>query len=54
MTAPPAGGRQLDDGDPAVAFGPSPGAHGFSWANGSRLYYANLTSNFAATRSEIF
>ena len=39
------------DGDPAVAFGPRPGPGGtFSWTNGSRLYYANLTSNFSASR----
>jgi len=37
----------VSDGDPAVAFGPTPGSNGFSWSNGSRLYYANLTSNFS-------
>ncbi len=42
----------VSDGDPAVAFGPKPVNGSFSWTNGSRLYYANLTSNFGASRSE--
>ena len=43
----------VSDGDPAVAFGPRRDSSGhFSWSNGSRLYYANLTSNFGATRDE--
>jgi hypothetical protein len=37
----------MSGGDPGVAFGPRPGADGtFAWANGSRLYYSNLTANF--------
>jgi hypothetical protein len=36
----------VSDGDPAVAFGPVFKNGSFSWANGSRLYYVNLTSNF--------
>src|SRR5260370_1202983 len=46
----------MSGGDPGVAFGPRPGANGtFSWANGSRLYYSNLTANFStANPSETF
>ncbi len=40
----------ISDGDPALAFGPRPDGQGhFAWSNGSRLYYANLTSSFAGT-----
>jgi hypothetical protein len=40
----------VSDGDPAVAFGPQPtGDGGFSYADGSRLYYANLTSAIPGT-----
>src|SRR3954470_21182592 len=48
----------VSDGDPAVAFGPRKGGSSdpapgqFDWANGSRLYYANLTANLATKRSE--
>src|SRR3954453_19183759 len=42
----------VSDGDPAVAIGPAPGAGGFNWSNGERLYYANLTANFGSTRSD--
>ena len=43
----------VSDGDPAVAFGPVPDSQGnFDWENGSRLYYANLSANFASKRND--
>jgi hypothetical protein len=40
----------VSDGDPALAFGPQPTDDGgFSYAGGSRLYYANLTSALPGT-----
>jgi hypothetical protein len=45
----------ISDGDPALAFGPKPDTNGqFDWANGSRLYYANLTANLNGRATETF
>ncbi|MDQ4504155.1 sialidase family protein [Sinomonas sp. ASV322] len=40
----------VSGGDPIVSVGPRPDAQGhFSWSNGSRYYYSNLTGNFPGT-----
>src|SRR5438132_1679708 len=50
--SPPSPFSQNKQNEPALAFGPKRVNGSFSWANGERLYYANLTANFGATRSE--
>ncbi|HEY8730822.1 MAG TPA: sialidase family protein [Candidatus Limnocylindria bacterium] len=38
-------GTIVSDGDPVIVFGPKRGTDGaFSWSNGTRAYYANLSS----------
>ncbi len=41
----------VSDGDPALAFGPVYRRGSFSWDNGTRLYYVNLTANLPGQQS---
>jgi hypothetical protein len=43
----------VSNGDPAVAIGPKPVNGTFSWDNGSRVYYANLTGAIASSFPQI-
>ncbi|MDQ3871621.1 MAG: glycoside hydrolase [Chloroflexota bacterium] len=44
----------VSSGDPAVAVGPIPQNGRFSWSNGSRVYYANLTEAFSPVGAPSF
>ena len=48
-TSAPAGSL-VSDGDPVIAFGPALRNGSFSWTNGTRAYYANLSAYSTAGR----